>query len=335
MIRAYHEARGESKRIKALIPDSAHGTNPANAAIAGFTVVNIPSGEDGTVDVAALRAHLGDDTAVLMMTNPNTLGLFEKNVQKISKMCHEAGALLYYDGANANAVMGLMRPGDMGFDVMHVNLHKTFGAPHGGGGPGSGPVGCRAFLREYLPAPVVRETNGAYEAAVPQKSIGRVGAFHGNFLVALRAYCYILSLGAEGLKEASVRALVNANYLRKKLAPLFGGPFAPCMHEFVVSLSDLKARTGVGALDFAKALIDFGMHPPTMYFPLIVKEALMVEPTETESRRTLDAAARAFAAVCAQAQADPESVKASPVTTPVGRPDETAAARDPRLKYEG
>lgn len=334
IIRAYHASRKDHKRRIALIPDSAHGTNPANAAISGYTVVNIPSYADGTVDMEALQRYLSDETAVLMMTNPNTLGIFEKNILKISKLCHEAGALLYYDGANLNAIMGLSRPGDMGFDVMHVNLHKTFATPHGGGGPGSGPVGCREYLSSFLPASVIKEANGAYFAEAPENSIGRVSTFYGNFLVALRAYAYIAELGGEGLKEASVRAVINANYLKQKIAPLFGGNTDSCMHEFVLSLSALKEETGVSALDFAKALIDYGMHPPTMYFPLIVHEALMVEPTETETQSTLDAVAKVFAALCEKAAIDPQSLHDSPLSTPVCRPDETAAARNPRLKYE-
>jgi glycine dehydrogenase subunit 2 len=333
LIRAYHQARGDSARKIALIPDSAHGTNPANAAIAGFTVVNLPS-KDGTVDLEVLAKNLTPETAVLMMTNPNTLGLFEKDILKIADMCHKAGALLYYDGANLNAVMGVCRPADMGFDAMHVNLHKTFSTPHGGGGPGSGPVGCKAFLKEYLPAPVIQEDNGRYFAAQPAESIGRVSSFYGNALVALRAYAYILSLGAEGLAEASARAVVNANYFKKKIGGLFGADAEPCMHEFVVSLEKLKEETGASALDFAKALLDRGMHPPTIYFPLIVHEALMIEPTETESRESLDQAAQVFKEIVEAAKADPGSVKSAPVTTPVSRPDETAAARNPRLKFE-
>ncbi len=334
IIRAYHESRGETNRKKAIVPDSAHGTNPANAAISGYSVVNIASNSEGMVDLEALEKNLDSNTAVLMLTNPNTLGLFEKDIKKIADMVHKAGALMYYDGANLNAVMGICRPSDMGFDVMHINLHKTFAAPHGGGGPGSGPVGCRDFLSGFLPSPVANKKDGVYFTDTPDKSIGRVTSFYGNFLVALKSYCYILSLGREGLFEASSRAIINANYLKKLIAPLFGKEGGPCMHEFVTSLNGLKEKTGVSALDFAKTLIDYGMHPPTMYFPLIVHEALMIEPTETESRKTLDNAAEVFKKIYDMALNEPEKLHESPAATPVRRPDETQAARNPVLKFE-
>ena len=333
IIRAYHQSLGQNRGI-ALIPDSAHGTNPANAAISGYTVVNIPSMPDGSINLNALKEKLNENTAVLMLTNPNTLGLFEKNITQIANMVHEAGALLYYDGANLNAIMGICRPADMGFDVVHLNLHKTFSTPHGGGGPGSGPVGCRSYLKEFLPAPVVTKQNGRYTFKTPEKSIGRVTTFYGNFLVCLKAWCYILSLGAKGLFEASERAVVNANYLKRLVSPLFGGTDEACMHEFVLSLSAFKEKTGVSALDFAKSLIDYGMHPPTMYFPLIVKEALMIEPTETENLRTLEETALIFIELAELAYSDPDKFHHSPHSTPVSRPDDVAAARNTRLKYE-
>jgi glycine dehydrogenase subunit 2 len=334
LICAYHASRGDNNRKVALIPDSAHGTNPANASIAGFTVVNIPSAPDGSIDMEVLKKNLGENTAVLMLTNPNTLGMFEKNIAEIARLVHEAGALLYYDGANLNAVMGICRPADMGFDVVHVNLHKTFSTPHGGGGPGSGPVGCRSFLADFLPSPIVAQKNGQYALVDPAQSIGRVTAFYGNFLVCVRAWCYIRSLGAQGLFAASERAVVNANYLKRLLAEDFGANDAPCMHEFVLSLAKLKEETGVSAMDFAKTLIDHGMHPPTMYFPLIVHEALMLEPTETESRRTLDEAAALFHTLYTLAHENPQQMHDAPQTMPISRPDDVAAARNPRLKFE-
>ncbi len=333
MIKNYLLDRGETRRNKVIVPDSAHGTNPASAAMCGFTVVNIPSAKGGTVDLDALRQAAGDDTAAFMLTNPNTVGLFETDITEIASIVHGAGGLLYYDGANMNAIMGITRPGDMGFDVMHLNLHKTFSTPHGGGGPGSGPVACKTFLREFLPAPVVEEKNGEYALKTPSKSIGPVKSFYGNFLVLVRALAYIMTLGAEGLEEASGNAVLNANYLMEKLRGTYDIPFeGPCMHEFVMSLESLKHRTGVSAADIAKGLIDKGIHPPTMYFPLIVHEALMLEPTETESRETLDAAADAFKDLYALAYDDPGALHAAPVKASVGRPDETAAVRNPVLR---
>ncbi len=327
LIKAYHEARGDHKRTKILVPDSAHGTNPATAAMAGYTVVSLPSGPDGCVDLNALKAAVGEDTAGLMLTNPNTLGLFDKNILDITRIVHEAGGLNYYDGANLNAVMGIARPGDMGFDVVHLNLHKTFSTPHGGGGPGSGPVGCKSTLAPYLPASRLGENPG------PQ-SIGQVKAFYGNFLVVVRALTYILTLGAKGVREASESAVLNANYMMHKLKGTYQLAYDhTCMHEFVLSLEEMKKETGVSALDAAKALLDKGMHPPTMYFPLIVHEALMLEPTETESVETLDEGVQALLDIAAKAKEDPESLHACPVTTPIGRPDEVGAARNPRLRY--
>ncbi|MEG1429771.1 MAG: aminomethyl-transferring glycine dehydrogenase subunit GcvPB, partial [Hydrogenoanaerobacterium sp.] len=290
LIKAYHKARKDAKRTKIIVPDSAHGTNPASANMAGYTVVNIPSQADGCVDLNALRAAVGEDTAGLMLTNPNTVGLFDKNILEITKIVHDAGGLCYYDGANLNAVMGMVRPGDMGFDVIHLNLHKTFSTPHGGGGPGSGPVGCKSFLMPFLPSPHWhKEGDGyAFDEKAPQ-SIGRVKAFYGNFLVVVRALTYILTLGCEGIPEASQNAVLNANYMMSRLSDLYEMAYdTRCMHEFVMSLEGLKKECGVSAMDIAKGLLDNGIHPPTMYFPLIVHEALMIEPTETESRETLD-----------------------------------------------
>ena len=334
LIKAYHRDRGDTARTKILVPDSAHGTNPASAAMAGFTVVNIPSGADGCVDLDALRKAAGPDTAGLMLTNPNTVGIFDHNILEITRIVHEAGGLCYYDGANLNAVMGIARPGDMGFDVMHLNLHKTFSTPHGGGGPGSGPVGCKAFLLPYLPGIRVREADGTLEAFAPERSIGSVRSFNGNFLVIVRALAYLLTLGREGVLEAAENAVLNANYMRVKLAGDYDMAFDhPCMHEFVMSLQKLKEKTGVSALDAAKGLLDCGIHPPTMYFPLIVHEALMVEPTETEPKETLDAAIAALRQIRETAERDPESLRQSPHSTVIGRPDEVAAARHPRLRW--
>jgi glycine dehydrogenase subunit 2 len=334
LIRAYHLSKGDTARKKIIVPDSAHGTNPASAVMAGFQVVNVPSGSDGCVDLDALRAAVGPDTAGLMLTNPNTVGLFDKNIAEITSIIHAAGGLCYYDGANLNAVMGIARPGDMGFDCVHMNLHKTFSTPHGGGGPGSGPVGCKAFLAEFLPGPVVEEENGTYHFRTPASSIGRVRTYYGNFLVVVRALSYILTLGREGIKEAAENAVLNANYMMARLKGHYDMAYdATCMHEFVMCLAALEKQTGVSALDVAKSLLDFGIHPPTMYFPLIVHEALMVEPTETESKETLDHACDIFLQILEDAKNDPEKLHHAPHHTPIGRPDEVAAARKPHLRY--
>lgn len=333
LIRAYHEARGDSARTKIIVPDSAHGTNPASAAMAGFSVVSVKSNEAGGVDLDALRAAVGPDTAGLMLTNPNTLGIFDPNILEITKIIHDAGGLCYYDGANLNAVVGRARPGDMGFDCVHLNLHKTFSTPHGGGGPGSGPVGCKAFLRDYLPHPIVEKDGETYHFAAPEKSYGRVRMFYGNFLIAVRALTYILTLGGEGLAEASGMAVLNANYLMTRLKDAIDIAYpGRCMHEFVMTLARYKEETGVSALDAAKRLLDYGMHPPTMYFPLIVHEALMAEPTETESKETLDQAADIFLKVFAEGREDPELLHGAPHNAPIGRPDEVTAARHPKLR---
>lgn len=280
LIRAYHESRGDVKRTKIIVPDSAHGTNPASATMAGYQVINIPSTKEGCVDLEALKAAVGEDTAGLMLTNPNTVGLFDKNILEITRIVHESGGLCYYDGANLNAVMGVARPGDMGFDTVHLNLHKTFSTPHGGGGPGSGPVGCKAFLGKFLPGKEIREENGVFYRADYEKSIGMVRAFYGNFLVVVKALCYALTLGAEGIRDAAHMAVLNANYLRVRLSEAYHMAYQEtCMHEFVMTLQPEKEELQVSAMDIAKALLDYGIHPPTMYFPLIVHEALMVEPT--------------------------------------------------------
>lgn len=334
LIKKYHEVRGDAARTKIIVPDSAHGTNPASATMCGFTVVNIPSNPEGGVDLDALKAAVGSDTAGLMLTNPNTLGIFDPNILEITKVVHEAGGLCYYDGANLNAIVGNARPGDMGFDVIHLNLHKTFSTPHGGGGPGSGAVGVKPILAPYLPAPHVVKGENGYALDTPPQSIGRVKAFDGNFLVVLRALCYLLMLGGDGLQEASDNAVLNANYLRTLLKPHCKvATDGLCMHEFVLDLSEVKKATGVSAMDIAKAMLDEGMHAPTMYFPLIVHEALMFEPTETESKATLDEAAAKVAALLDSAYTDPQRLHTAPSRTPIGRPDDVAAARKPVLRY--
>ncbi|MEG2202661.1 MAG: aminomethyl-transferring glycine dehydrogenase subunit GcvPB [Christensenellaceae bacterium] len=335
LIKAYHMARGDEQRINVIVPDSAHGTNPASAAMLGYHIINIPSTKEGTVDVSALRSAVNHQTAALMLTNPNTLGIFEKDIKEIAQVVHEAGGLVYYDGANLNAVMGISRPGDMGYDVVHLNLHKTFSTPHGGGGPGSGPVGCKAHLKEFLPVPVITFDGESYDFDYDlPNSIGKVKNFYGNFLVYVRAYAYILSLGAQGLKEASENAVLNANYLRVALQDYSDLKYTqPCMHEFVLSLETLKKETGVSALDIAKGLLDKGIHPPTMYFPMIVHEALMLEPTETESVETLENAAEVFKELFEKAKTDAQSLHEAPTTTPVRRLDEVQAARHPILRF--
>ncbi|MCR4633949.1 MAG: aminomethyl-transferring glycine dehydrogenase subunit GcvPB [Erysipelotrichaceae bacterium] len=334
LIRKYHQDRKDEKRVNIIVPDSAHGTNPASAAMAGFKVVNIPSDEKGGVDLNALRNAVGEDTAGLMLTNPNTLGLFDPNILEITKIVHEAGGLCYYDGANLNAVMGRVRPGDMGFDCVHLNLHKTFATPHGGGGPGSGPVGCKDFLKKFLPRYHVEACEEGYRFADPENSLGQVRSFYGNFLVVVKALTYILTLGKEGVREASGKAVLNANYMMNKLKGSYHVAYDQiCMHEFVLSLEDLKKETGVSAMDIAKGSLDYGIHPPTMYFPLIVHEALMFEPTETESRQVIDEAVAIYLELYKKAHEDPDYLHSAPHKCPIGRPDETKAAREPVLKY--
>lgn len=334
LMRGYHLSKGDTGRTKIIVPDSAHGTNPASAVMAGFTVVSIPSNADGGVDLEALRQAVGPDTAGLMLTNPNTVGLFDPNILEITQIIHEAGGLCYYDGANLNAIMGHVRPGDMGFDCVHLNLHKTFSTPHGGGGPGSGPVGCKKFLEPFLPTPRVIKAENGFEFAAPEQSMGRIRSFYGNFLVVVRALTYVLTLGKEGIPAASAGAVLNANYLMSKLKDSYDMAYnVPCMHEFVMTLDKLKHETGVSAMDVAKRLLDFGMHPPTMYFPLIVHEALMVEPTETENKETLDTAAAVFLQILAEAKNDAASLHEAPHNCYIGRPDEVQAARKPVLRY--
>ena len=335
LIRKYHQSRGDTARTKIIVPDSAHGTNPASATMAGFKVVSVPSNEQGGVDLDALRKAVGPDTAGLMLTNPNTVGLFDPNILEITQIIHDAGGLCYYDGANLNAIMGHVRPGDMGFDCVHLNLHKTFSTPHGGGGPGSGPVGCKAMLAQFLPSPHVEEKDGKFVFAAPEHTMGQVRSFYGNFLVVVKALAYLITLGKEGIPEASAGAVLNANYLMKQLAGAYDMSYdTQCMHEFVMTLQGLAHDTGVTAMDVAKRLLDFGMHPPTMYFPLIVHEALMVEPTETESMETLDEVARVFLDILAEAKTDAESLHHAPHDCPIGRPDEVTAARSPILRYD-
>lgn len=329
LIAAYHRDRHQRcEKDTVLIPDSAHGTNPASAAIAGFKVVEIPSGPDGTLDIARFRAALNDSVAGVMLTCPNTHGLFEPAVAEIAALAHEADALMYYDGANLNAIVGRCRPGDLGFDVMHFNLHKTFATPHGMGGPGAGPVGVGERLAPYLPGPRVVHQADAYALAWPEKSIGPVAPFFGNFLVAVRAYAYIRMLGAEGLEDVSANAVLNANYVQARLRDVYTPAFeGRCMHECVFTAAP-QARRGIKAIDIAKALLDRGFHAPTAYFPLTVKESLMIEPTETESRDTLDAFCDAMIEIARLAEEDPEALHAAPRTTVVGRLDEVRAARE-------
>jgi len=335
IIKAYHEHNGDYKRTKIIVPDSAHGTNPASAAAVGFNVVEVKSNDRGGIDIDALKDLMDDEIAGLMLTNPNTLGLFDENIDIIAQIVHEAGGLLYYDGANANAIIGISRPGDMGFDVVHLNLHKTFSTPHGGGGPGSGPVGVKRQLVPFLPKPVVEYDNGRYYFDYDRPlSIGKIKSFYGNFLVVVKAYAYILSLGAEGLKKVSEAAVLNANYIKEKLKKYFHLPYdRTCMHEVVFS-GQWQKEYGVSTLDIAKRLLDFGYHPPTIYFPLIVREAFMVEPTETESKETLDEFINTMIEIANEAEKETEKLHNAPLNTPVQRLDEAKAARSPVLKYE-
>ena len=356
MMRAYHEERGDTRRTKVLIPDSAHGTNPASSGMSGYQVVEIKSDQRGNVDLEELRAHCDETVVGLMLTNPNTLGLFEEQVLEVAELVHECGGLVYGDGANVNALLGIAKPGDLGFDVLHYNLHKTFSTPHGGGGPGSGPVGASERLAKYLPGPIVvkgaREqgSKGAgtsniqspisniqyptYHLEMPAASIGRVKAFYGNFGVLVKAYTYIRMLGAEGLKQVSEDAVLAANYLLAKLRKVYPLPYdRTCMHEFVLS-GPLPQAPDVHTVDIAKRLMDYGFHPPTVYFPLIVPEALMIEPTETESKETLDAFAEAMLNIAAEAQENPDLLHQAPHTAPVTRLDEVRAARRPKLRWK-
>ena len=337
VIKAYHEKNGDSKRNVVLIPDNAHGTNPASAAMAGFSIKEVRTDVRGNVDIEDLKTSLDDTVAGLMLTNPSTLGLFEENISEIARLVHEAGGLLYYDGANANAIMGIVRPGDMGFDVMHTNLHKTFATPHGGGGPGAGPVGVKDFLKEFLPAMrIEKNEEEEFVLVEPKDTIGRVRSYFGNFTVLVKAYCYILTMGPQGLKHASETAIINANYLMALLKE--GGYEMPydrkCMHEFVLSAENIKKEYDVKALDIAKRLIDMGYHPPTMYFPLIVHEAMMFEPTETEAKEDVEALAKAMLDILEEAKTNPEILHDAPTKAPVKRLDDVRAARTPVLTYK-
>jgi glycine dehydrogenase subunit 2 len=335
IIKKYHQDNNDTKRVKILIPDSAHGTNPATSSMSGFDVVPLPSDSRGNVDLEALKTHCDDTLAGLMLTNPNTLGLFDEHVEQVIQLVHSAGGLVYGDGANLNALLGIIRPGDVGFDIMHFNLHKTFSTPHGGGGPGSGPVGVTQALAEFLPGPIVtiieegdEENPPFYGFYTPEKTIGRMKAFYGHFGMLVRAYTYIAMHGPDGLRDIGEKAVLNANYLMKKVSEDFYLPYdRTCMHEFVVE-GAWKDIPGVHALDIAKRLMDYGFHPPTNYFPLVVHEALMIEPTETESKQTLDAFAVAMKAIAQEAREDPEMHNKAPYTTPLRRCDEVKAARD-------
>jgi len=338
MIRAYHRSRGDTDRDEVLVPDSSHGTNPATASMAGFRTITIPSAEDGGVDVDKFRAALGPRTAAVMITNPSTLGLFEKRIGELLDAIHEAGALAYMDGANLNAILGRFKPGEAGFDVMHFNVHKTFSTPHGGGGPGAGPVGVGERLLPFLPAPrVLRSEDGRFRLErIDERptSIGRLRSFVGNTGVLVRAYAYIRAHGGTGLRQVSDDAVLAANYLRKRLGEAYDIPFdRACKHEFVASAAGIKKRTGVRTPDVAKRPIDHGFHPPTIYFPLTVEEGMLIEPTETESVETMDAFADALIAIAGEAESDPELVKTAPHTAPVGRLDEATAARHPNLRW--
>lgn len=335
LIRAYHEARGDVQRDEIICPDSAHGTNPASAAMCGYKLIQVPSDSRGGMDLKAVRKAVGPHTAGLMLTNPNTLGLFDENIAEIAEVVHEAGGLLYYDGANANAILGISRPGDMGFDIVHFNLHKTFSTPHGGGGPGAGPVAVRADLVPFLPVPLVEKDGNGFRLDYDRpQSIGRVHSFYGNFGILVRAYSYILRQGAEGLRRVSEHAVLHANYMMRRLQPYYDLPFdRHCKHEFVLSGRRQK-RLGVRTLDIAKRLLDYGVHAPTIYFPLIVEEAIMIEPTETEPKEVLDAFIDAMIEIAEEVKNDPEKVKGAPYQMVVGRLDEARAARRPDVAWK-
>ncbi len=335
LIKEYHLNRGDTKRTKVIIPDAAHGTNPASAAMADFDVIQINSNKDGSVNMEELKSILNDEVAALMLTNPSTLGLFEENIKEIADIVHEAGGLLYYDGANMNAIMGITRPGDMGFDVVHLNIHKTFSTPHGGGGPGSGPVGVKKELIPFLPVPVIERVDERYELNYEkEKSIGKIKNFYGNFGVLVRAYTYILTMGSDGLKEASTMAVLNANYIKESLKDDYILPIDRiCKHEFVLGGLP-KGDANIKTLDIAKRLLDYGYHPPTIYFPLIIKEALMIEPTETESIETIDEFIIAMKSIAKEALENPEILKNAPHNTTVGRIDEARAVKKPILTWK-
>lgn len=342
VMRSYHMKRGDTRRTKVIIPNSAHGTNPASAAVCGLQVIEVKTTEDGTVDVNDLKPLLGDDIAGMMMTNPNTLGIFEKEIPEIASLIHECGGLMYYDGANLNPMLGVCRPGDMGFDIMHINLHKTFSTPHGGGGPGSGPVGVRSGLEEFLPNPrVVKQDDGSYTLLMNRNALGQISSFLGNFGVIVRAYAYLLTMGKEGFAEAGKLATLNANYIKESLKDYYNLPISGhCKHEFV--FDGLRAEYGgkqdseeyVKTLDVAKRLLDYGMHAPTVYFPLLFHEAMMIEPTETESKDTLDAFIQIMKHIAEEAKTNPEVVKHAPHNTPVKRLDDVKAVKEPHFTFQ-
>ncbi|WP_455385294.1 aminomethyl-transferring glycine dehydrogenase subunit GcvPB, partial [Acidihalobacter prosperus] len=340
MIRAYHQSRGDSERTEIIVPNAAHGTNPATAAMCGYKVREIKTGPDGDVDIDSLKAAVGPQTAGIMLTNPSTLGVFERHIAEIAKIVHAAGGLLYYDGANMNAILGKVRPGDMGFDVMHFNLHKTFSTPHGGGGPGAGAIAVGKRLEPFLPLPLVAHDNGRYRLlgdADRPHSIGRLSAFNGNIGVLLRAYVYARMLGAAGMHRVAEFATLNAAYLARRLEAAgfdLAYPRRRASHEFIVTLKKLAKEHGVTAMDVAKRLLDYGFHAPTTYFPLLVPECLLIEPTETESKETLDAFVEAMHAILEEAKSDPEKVKKAPYTTPVSRLDDVKAARELDLVWQ-
>lgn len=337
VIRAFHLARGDYKRCKVLVPDSAHGTNPATSSMSGYQVIQVKSDARGNVDLDDLRRLADDQVVGLMLTNPNTLGLFEENVQEVCKIIHDAGGLVYGDGANLNAIVGVARPGDLGFDVLHSNLHKTFSVPHGGGGPGAGPVMVRKDLAQFLPGPIAVKKGGKYRLAMPRKSIGRVKSFYGNFLALVRAYAYIRSFGKEHLREIAENAVINANYLLARLKDIYSAPYGnrPCKHEFVLTGTPFVEKYGVHTLDIAKRIEDYGFYPPTIYFPLIVPECIMIEPTETESKASLDEFADALLKIAEEAKTEPQLLHDAPHYAPVTRLDDVKAAREPVLCYKG
>ena len=334
MVRAYHEKNGQSQRTKVIVPDSAHGTNPSSANIAGYDVISIPTNDKGLVDTVALREKVGDDTAALMLTNPNTLGLFEKDIVEIAAIVHEAGGLVYYDGANLNAIMSKTSPGLMGFDIVHLNLHKTFSTPHGGGGPGAGPVGVKKHIIPFLPVPRIEKKEKTYELVTDfPDTIGRVKAYYGNFGVLVRAYTYIRTMGPVGLRKASESAVLHANYLAARLKDTYHLPYDYiCKHEFVLS-GTLQKKLGVRTADIAKRLLDYNFYAPTVYFPLIVEEAMMIEPADTESKETLDEFVETMIAIAEEVRQTPELVQEAPHTQPVTRLDETRAARQIKVNY--
>jgi glycine dehydrogenase subunit 2 len=333
IMKAYHEHQGQTQRTKVIVPTSAHGTNPASAQVAGYDVIEVGSNEDGTVDIEALRALMSDEIAGIMLTNPNTLGIYEKDIAQMAEMIHEAGGLLYYDGANLNAMLGVSRPGDMGFDIIHLNLHKTFSTPHGGGGPGAGPVGVCDKLKAFLPVPEIVNKGGLFQVTYDNPlSIGQIGGFYGNFGILVRAYTYILSMGRDGLRDISRMAVLNANYIKHQLQDVYDLPIVEhCKHEVV--FSGLKHKGEAGTLDVAKAILDMGFHAPTIYFPLVVKDAIMIEPTESESKQTLDEFVIAMKEIARLAKEDPHYLKNAPYHTPVRRLDEALAARQLKLTF--